>query len=563
MNSQASKYITGVCTGKINAPKYVRMQCREIKAIVDGKNSRYTVNRKKVFFIESILKLMVMPKGLNVGKSIYESLLGWQWFFILSTLCIVHRDNMEKRRYERVVLEIARKNGKTFMIAVMFILLFFTEPRFSKFFSVAPDGALSRELKSAIEEIIAASAALNGTYKGRSKFKILRDYIHCALTDNRYIPLNYSSSRLDGKLPNVYLVDEAGALPNSYAIEAMSSGQLTILNKLGYIISTKYPKTNNPFEDEVTYAMRVLNKTVDDETIFSLLYEPDNKQDWSTDDGILEQANPLAQQISSIMDDLKHKRDMAIEMESKRENFITKHCNIIYSGMNSESYINIADLKEGAVSSIDWTDRVVYIGVDLAMSNDNCSVAMVAWDEEKNALLHHAMTFIPEERIEEKSRMERVPYLDYIKNGTCIACGNRVVDYAVIEEYVMKLQNNYGVEIHSLGFDRYNAISSAQKWEANDITCVEIKQHSSVLHPATKYLAELITEGCFLYDEKNRLTEVNFENARCQFDTNLNRYVNKKKSNGKIDIVAATIDAVYLLLQDRQENSYMDFVVQM
>ena len=56
---------------------------------------------------------------------------------------------------------------------------------------------------------------------------------------------------MDGKLPNVFLADEVGALPNSYAIEAMRSGQLNILNKLGCIISTKYPTANNPFEDEV------------------------------------------------------------------------------------------------------------------------------------------------------------------------------------------------------------------------------------------------------------------------------------------------------------------------
>ena len=80
---------------------------------------------------------------------------------------------------------------------------------------------------------------------------------------------------MDGKLPNVFLADEVGALPNSYAIEAMRSGQLNILNKLGCIISTKYPTANNPFEDEVNYAKRVLDGTQADDTVFSLLYEPE------------------------------------------------------------------------------------------------------------------------------------------------------------------------------------------------------------------------------------------------------------------------------------------------
>ena len=50
--------------------------------------------------------------------------------------------------------------------------------------------------------------------------------------------------------------------------------------------------------------------------------------------------------------------------------------------------------------------------------------------------------------------------------------------------------------------------------------------------------------------EKNTLLEINFENARCTYSTNMNRYVTKKKSCGKVDMVVALINAVYLLQQD-------------
>lgn len=36
---------------------------------------------------------------------------------------------------------------------------------------------------------------------------------------------------------------------------------------------------------------------------------------------------------------------------------------------------------------------------------------------------------------------------------------------------------------------------------------------------------------------------------------NLNKYVNKKKSSGKVDMVVATINAVYLLQQDMMYNN--------
>ena len=47
--------------------------------------------------------------------------------------------------------------------------------------------------------------------------------------------------------------------------------------------------------------------------------------------------------------------------------------------------------------------------------------------------------------------------------------------------------------------------------------------------------------------DTNQLFEINFVNAVCTFDTNLNRYVHKKKSRGKVDMVVATLDAMALL----------------
>lgn len=551
-----------VAESKINAPKFVKLQVKEFLSIANNKDSRYKIDENKVRTIGELLKLLIMPKGLKANATVYDAMAGFQWLFIIAIMCTVERDNPDKRRYENAILEICRKNGKTFLIAVLFILLFFIEPKFSKFYSVAPDGSLSREIKTAIEEILRSSPAMLGKMNGKEKFKMLRDYIHCNITENRYIPLNYSTGRLDGKLPSVFLVDETGALPNTYAIEAMRSGQLTILNKLGFIISTKYSTLNNPFEDEVDYAKRVLNGAVDDDKVFALLYEPDDTKGWATNDEVLEQSNPLAIEVTEIMGDLKAKRQVAIEIESKRENFITKHCNIIYSGAGSESFVNVADLQKGAVDHIDWNGREVFLGVDLAMTTDNCAVSMVAYDEDEGQVLLQSVAFIPEDRIDEKSKLERIPYRDFINAGNCIPCGNRTVDYGAIERYIMEIESKYGVTVMGIGYDRYNALSTAQKLEDAGYTMVEIKQHSSVLHPATKWVAELVAEGNLLYDKSNKLLEINFENSRCVYDTNMNRYVNKKKSRGKVDMVVAGINAMYLLHQNYMLNSALDWVVQ-
>lgn len=541
-------------------PKYVKLQCKQWLEIADGKSKKYFVDEKKVDLISKLLQLMIMPKGYCFGLTVAEAFAGFQWFFITAILCTVEIENPQKRKYENADLEIARKNGKTFLIAVLFILLFFTEPKFSKFFSVAPDGSLSREIKTAIEEIIRSSPALLGHYKTKDKFKILRNEITCNITDSVYKPLNYSYGRLDGKLPSVFLADEVGALPNNYAVEAMRSGQLTILNKLGFVISTKYPNTTNPFEDEVTYSKKVLDGLVDDEKNFALLYEPDNKIDWETDVRILEHANPLALEQPKLMEDLLAKRAKAVEMESLRSNFLCKHCNII-SEDQTECYIPIDHVKSCRVqeNEINWQGKEVYLGVDLALSNDNCAVAMVSLEDDK--VIADCWAFIPQDRILEKNSRERIDYNEFIKAGKCIACGDLVVDYSVIENFVLDIEDRFGCTVEGIGFDRWNAMSSAQKWEQKGYQCCEIKQHSSVLHPATKWLLELVESSNFAY-EPNKLLEINFQNARCVYDTNLNRYVNKKKSTGKIDMVVALINAVYMLQQNTIFTQTLDWGIQ-
>ena len=563
------KYAEDVIKGNIIAPKYVKKQCQLFLNICDNKDNKYCVNEKRVNKIDKIAKVLKMAKGIKAGESIYNSLAGYQWLMIIASLCVVYRDNTKKRRYENVVLEIARKNGKTFTVAFLFLLLFYLEPPFSRFFSVAPDGSLAKEIKEALEPLIRS----NYDVLGEDEFKILRDSITLKDKSTKYVPLNYSTSRMDGKEPSVFIADEVGALPTAYPVEAMRSGQLLIKNKLGFVISTKYPTIKNPFEEEVQYQKEVdlmkhlslyqkevLDGIHNDETTFSLLFEPDEeiKEEWTTNDEVIIQANPLAIEVDAVKNDLLKKRTKAISQESLRENFLTKHCNIIYQGLGTESFIDIAEVQKCKVAKIDWTGKQVYLGVDLSMTNDNCAVAMTSADDDNN-ILADVIAFIPEGRIDEKNQFERIDYREFIKAMKCIACGNKVVDYGVIEDFVFKIEEQYGVTIMAIGYDKWNALSSAQKW-SKKYNCVEIRQHSDTLHSPTKLLQEKILNGEFKY-EPNKLLEINFENARCTYDTNMNRYVTKKKSNGKVDMVVALINSIYLLEQDVLFNQY-DFVVQ-
>jgi phage terminase large subunit-like protein len=425
-----------------------------------------------------------------------------------------------------------------------------TEPDFSRFFSVAPDLALSSELKLAIRKIIKTSPVLYDEQD--PAFKILRSQIICLLNDNEYTPLAYSEDTMDGKLANAFLADEAGAL-DAYPVEAMRSSQITLINKLGIIISTQYPNDNNVMIDEIDIAKKILDGLLDDRRTFSLLYEPDQNlrqgDAWMSDDRIIYQSNPVAVAHEYIFDELRKKRALAALYENKRENFLCKHCNILYKGLGTEGYIDIQQVKLCRRDDDPgwWRGRRVWLGLDLSQTDDNTSVSIVT--DDNGVIVARVMCFVPAGRVEFKSAKEKVDYNRMIREGICTPCGDEVIDYSVVEQYIIDLPKTLGVEIMQVGYDRYNAISTVQKLEAESITCVEVRQHSSVLHAPTKLLKEKILTRQFLYDD-NRLLEINFQNARCTEDTNLNKYVNKKKSSGKVDMVVSTINAVFLLQQD-------------
>lgn len=530
--------------------RYIKKQAQVWLDIADGKDHEAFVDESAFERVQVLLEMMQHP---DLGCSMHKGLEKYAWFLIVATFCTKLRDEdgRDVRYYETVLLEISRKNFKTFNSAVIFIILLLTEPQFSRFFSVAPDLKLSSELKLAVRKIIKSSPLL----ADEKVFKILRSEVRCKLTESEYTPLAYSEDRMDGKLANAFLADEAGAM-DSYPVEAMRSSQITLLNKLGIIISTQYPNDNNVMVDEIDISKKSLDGLIDDRRRFSLLYEPDDEylqgDAWKTEELVIYQSNPVAVDNKNIFDSIVKMRNYAILYENKRENYLCKHNNIKYKGLGTEGYVEITKVRECKIEENRdfWKGKRVYLGLDLSQTEDNTAVAMATFHEGK--IYGKVWGFIPEGRIEAKSVKEKVDYRRLIREGACFGCGDEVVDYSFVERFILGLQKEYGVRIEQVGYDRYNAISTVQKLEGdekNPLECVEIVQHSRTLHRPTKLLKEYILNKDFCY-EQNGLLEINFQNARCTEDTNLNKYVNKKKSDGKVDAVVSLINAVYLLDQN-------------
>lgn len=547
----AYQYATDVIEGKFPVNIEIHITCEQFLSEYEKQDSEFYFDEPFAELLTNMTRLINMASGIRIGQPVHDSLAPFQWFFIMNALCWKMADDHKKRRYEKSVLLIARKSGKSFLVALIFILLLLLEPQNSEFYSVAPDKELSSIIKKEIGQLIEASPLIS------KHFKIVRSEIRCLLTGSKFVPLATSENRMDGRKANVFVADEVGALKNSYPIEAMQSSQMNMINRTGILISTAYESMNNPMTEEVDYATKVLHGHIDDKTVFSLLYKPDDNKKWLDDDELLK-ANPLAIDINENFEYLKTRRQRAIDMPSAKKNFLTKHMNIFVDGDDAEVYVKTDDLRENKLDKIDWRGRDVYLGVDLSMSGDNTGVAMVTYDWDENKFLADAWAFVPTDKVDEKSRIEKLDYRMLKDQEHVYFCGDRIVSYGFIENFILKIEEKYGVNVLGLGYDKYNAISSVNKLQDEGMDCIEVKQHSSILHPATKLLKESIIQGDFGYTD-NLIYEINFSNCREVYDTNLNSYVNKKKSNGKIDMVAATINAVVLWkIEIDAGNAYED-----
>lgn len=196
----AYKYAIDVVNGDIPSNKYIIKTCQHFlddlkKQKDDG--FKYILDMNNVMLITEVTKLINMASGLKVGATAHDSLVGFQWFFLINALCWKEKSDLEKRRYEKNILLIGRKSGKTFLVALTFILLMLTEPKFSEFYSVAPNLELSGIVKKEMMQLLDASPAIN------KRFKVFADRIECELKKSKFKNLATSKNRMDGKHKSV------------------------------------------------------------------------------------------------------------------------------------------------------------------------------------------------------------------------------------------------------------------------------------------------------------------------------------------------------------------------
>ena len=543
---KAKRYAENCIAEKEITTFEVKKQCEWFLEDLEKQNNDYYpyyFDTKQIGIIEGLLKLLNFATGLGiVGKSIYEGLEDFQAFFIANIFGWRYKTDSRKFRYREVDLFIPRKNSKTFLAALIIIILMLTEDEYSEFYSICLDRDLAGEVKKAISQILNASPLVSEYFNIP---KTLSGRMECTLTHSFYQPRTAEANRNNSIRPSAFIADEYGAMKDNANVEAMRSGQLSVRNPLMFKLTTAYAEDKSIMLDELEYLKKIYKGLESDDRLSALVYYATEEHLW--DDVGLQMANPL--RIEENYEEIRRARKNAVAKPCERTEFLTKNMNYFMPSNSGEEFITIDKLRlcKNTRGIFDWRGKNVYVGLDLAMTNDNTAVSMVTIEDDM--IFAKSWAFIPAGRIEEKNRRERTDYRRFIEEGSCFACGDEIISYEFVENFVMNIEKKYGVHIIQIAYDRFNCISTANKLESKGYETVEVKQHSTILHMPTKWLQEHILQRKFSYDG-DKLYEINFQNARCVEDTNLNKYINKKKSNGKVDMVMSTIDALYLLQQE-------------
>lgn len=535
---KALSYADDVAKGIISSNPYVKKQCvnflNDYEKCVKDNTFKYTMDINTIEFIEDILGLMTFASGVGVsGKPVIEGLSGFQALILVAFFGMKHRDNINKRRYETLVLLIARKNGKSWLSSIIIMLLMILDENYSDFFSVSVDSNLSGLVKKELKQLLEKA-------QFKSYFQEKYGKIIFTSKNNTYTNLCGDSDRLDGRRVSGAILDECGLYKDSGLIDAMETGALSVLNRTFIFISTAYATDSEIFPNKIKYLENVLDGEINDEKIFGLLYRCENPEEWDTDKAIYE-ANPICLTSPSHLEYLQEQREKVKNIPDQLEAYKTKHLNIFLPKDSTEAYLSDEDIKPCVIDEYDFTGKDVYLGLDLAASTDNTALSITCYDEELGKYVCKSWAFIPSDSCYHKEKIEKIPYYRYSRNKYCFLTGTRVIDFNFVENMIDKINESCNIKV--IAYDRAYSQNIIQNLDDKGYILQDISQGFQGMSNATRTFREwVLTRNVAIV--KNPLFTMNMKNAKVVTNSTEQLMLSKKHSIGKIDMIIATLNTV-------------------
>jgi len=500
---------------------------------------------KVICFIETLRA----PDGTSVGTPIW--LRPWQKEIIEAVYG--PQDEEGRRLVRQALLSIARKNGKTSLVACL-CLAHLCGPeaiRNGQLYSLSVD----REQASILFNYAASMIYMDDELSSRLNVIESRKQIVDPISGSKYTVLSGEKKGKMGKSSSFICFDELAEFGTDRTLyDALMTSTGAHAEPLVWVFSTQAQHDLAVFSQLIDYGEQIKEKGREDPTFKSFLYEIPMDLD------IYDEANwPLANPALGDFRSLEEMRNFALKaksMPSAEATFRNLYGN---QRIDAAAHFITPDLWRGCGGAPDpetFDDRVWWGGIDLSSKNDLSALILVSQAEDE---IWDVLSFFwaPGDNLRQKEDRDRAPYTVWRDQGFLIAKPGKVIDYAWVAAKIGELREEFNIA--GIKFDRWriadlqrelNAVGidnwiMGQDWKEGDLgprpdglCLIPHGQGFKDMNPAVEILEDMLTDKKLRHGMHPVLTYC-AGNVRVQSDPAGGRKFDKLKSTGRIDGIVA------------------------
>jgi len=461
--TDAELYLMGCLDGSIVSGRRIKALAEKmLPRIRNGyKQWRYDVDAatRPVEFIERFLKIPSGKLGVPFVLEPYERM--------IIELAFGFIDENEKRQYQYVLVEMARKNGKSSLGAAI------------ELYMLVADGEGAPQIYNAATSKAQASLAYGAVWRMARQspklLKILRKGTVTERAENGVIcdgnmgyvlPLSKQSDHLDGLDVHMCLFDEMAAAEDRSIFDLIRQGTGAREQPLMVAITTQGFVRDNLWDHERDYAVQWLDSKIEDDRFLGILFEQDDRSEiW--DESTYGKSNPGINVVKK-MEYLRAQVLKAKNDPSYMPTLLTKDFNL--PANQASAYLTYDEaVNEETYEFNTRTFRYCVVGIDAADTIDLNAATAIFMKPGDDRIYRRSMYWIAEEQVKVNSNNQRgrdgVPYHEWAARGLIrIVPGNKV-DKRVFIEWIQELADE-GLYTRYVGYD---------PWHMDDSTLREIK----------------------------------------------------------------------------------------
>lgn len=530
---------------------------KEIDNLIDDfSDNRFVFDTQEAYrrmkFIETCCFQSKAPYYMKPVK-----LMLWQKAFLEALYSFKMRDT-GKRRFVEALLEVARKNGKSTMLAA--------------------DGTTDLFIGEGGVDICCASnddrqARLIWEEIGgmRSRLDPKKEISGQNLTRIRNNIKNITIFRLSSKTQNkdgfnidkTYL-DESHDIKEengqSEIAEACWRGMSSKEQPLFINCTTQGFNRDCYLDKKIEKAKGVINGDIDDIHFLPFLYEQDSEAEVWQDEESWQKSNPSIIYGVKKIDKLKRDLDDARRDNATRVHMLCKDFNIPQNTAAAWLMLEDYDYPQEKFDLEKFRDCICLAAVDLAETTDltNLKLLFMRKDDNKKYIFSHY--WIPESKLNNADdKNAGAKYKEWAKDGYLTINEGNDNDLTRVADYLMELKNKYNIRALRVGYDVKFAKDFINRLDDYGIDSEIIQQNPAVMSSPMKLVEADLKSRIINYSE-NPIDKWCLSNASMQVN-NLGQVMCVKAGNQasrRID-GAVTLIIAYATLQ-RYRSEYMRYV---